>query len=143
MPDQAEQKIQLNKKIEVEKELKGKPDEISIIRLVNSIVAHAFETQASDIHIDPEEKKVRVRLRIDGVLNDIFILPKEIPAYLRVWSSIFRMAFGLSFFFVNKFKTLSYILTLPIFNGKTELEPLRPTTCNDVLVIIVVIFPPD
>ncbi|MEK7634542.1 MAG: GspE/PulE family protein [Patescibacteria group bacterium] len=80
MPDQAEQKIQLNKKIEVEKELKGKPDEISIIHLVNSIVAHAFETRASDIHIDPEEKKVRVRLRIDGVLHDVFVLPKEIQS---------------------------------------------------------------
>lgn len=80
MPDQAEQKIQLNKKIEVEKELKGKPDEISIIHLVNSIVAHAFEIRASDIHIDPEEKKVRVRLRIDGVLHDIFVLPKEIQS---------------------------------------------------------------
>lgn len=69
---------QLDKKAAVEQELAAKSDKISIIRLVDALIIHAFESQASDIHIDPQEDKVRIRLRIDGVLHDVFILPKEI-----------------------------------------------------------------
>ena len=64
----------------IEKELKGKPGEISIIRVVDALIGHAFNARASDIHIAPEENKVRVRLRIDGVLNDIFVFPKDIQS---------------------------------------------------------------
>ena len=71
---------QLNEKAAVEKELAAKADKISIIRLVDALIIHAFESQASDIHIDPQEDKVRIRLRIDGVLHDAFILPKEIQS---------------------------------------------------------------
>lgn len=72
--------IKLAKGVVIEKELKAKPDEISIIRLVDALIAHAFEARASDIHIDPEEGRVRVRLRVDGVLHDAFILPKSIQS---------------------------------------------------------------
>ncbi len=71
---------QLNEKAAVEKELAAKADKISIIRLVDALIIHAFESKASDIHIDPQEDKVRIRLRIDGVLHDAFILPKEIQS---------------------------------------------------------------
>ncbi len=64
-------------KTKVEDELQ-KGSEISIINLINSLIEHAYDSRASDIHIDPEEKKVRVRLRIDGVLHDSFIFPEEI-----------------------------------------------------------------
>lgn len=72
--------IKQAKGIVIEKELKAKPDEISIIRLVDALIAHAFEARASDIHIDPEEGRVRIRLRVDGVLHDAFILPKGIQS---------------------------------------------------------------
>lgn len=62
----------------IEKELKSSADEISIIRLVDALIGHAFKSRTSDIHIDPQEDNVRVRLRIDGVLHDAFILPKNI-----------------------------------------------------------------
>ncbi len=42
-----------------------------IIRYVNSIFEQALQTRASDIHIEPYEDACRVRLRIDGVLNEI------------------------------------------------------------------------
>lgn len=64
----------------VEKELKESPDKISIIRLVDALLINAFNSNASDIHIDPEESKIRIRLRIDGVLQDAFVLPKEIQS---------------------------------------------------------------
>ncbi len=62
----------------IEKALKGTASEISVIRLVDNIIASAYELRASDIHIDPEDKEIRVRFRIDGVLHDNFILPKEL-----------------------------------------------------------------
>ncbi len=51
---------------------------ISIINVVDQIVAHASNLGASDIHIDPEENSIRVRFRIDGMLEDSHSLPKKI-----------------------------------------------------------------
>ncbi len=61
----------------VEDELK-KGDKLSIIDLVDGLMNRAYTSDASDVHIDPEETRVVVRFRIDGVLHDTFILPKEI-----------------------------------------------------------------
>src|SRR3989338_449642 len=61
-------------------ELQDIKEDISIIQLVNSLVEYAYKTRASDIHISPETERVRVRLRIDGILHDMFILPKKIQS---------------------------------------------------------------
>ena len=53
---------------------------ISIIGLVNGLIEEAQALQASDIHIDPNEKEVRVRMRIDGVLQDAYVIPKDIQS---------------------------------------------------------------
>ncbi len=58
-------------------ELLGSKD-VSIIRLVDSLVENAFGANASDIHIDPDETQVRVRLRIDGVMHDTFTFSKDL-----------------------------------------------------------------
>ena len=50
------------------------------IRLVNSIVERAVNEHASDIHIEPCEKEMKVRMRIDGVLHEILTIPKELQA---------------------------------------------------------------
>ncbi len=64
-------------KNKVEEQLeRGK--EISIIDLIDTLIDDAYNARASDIHIDPEEKRLRIRLRIDGVLHDSFIFPEEI-----------------------------------------------------------------
>lgn len=65
---------------EIEKELAVAATEISIIKLVDSLLNYAYESRASDIHIDPAEDKVIVRMRIDGVMHSAFILPKEIQS---------------------------------------------------------------
>jgi len=51
---------------------------VSIIALVDALIEEAHGLGASDIHIDPNEKDVRVRIRIDGVLQDAYTIPKEI-----------------------------------------------------------------
>ena len=59
-------------------ELENVSGDVSIIRLVDSLVEYALKERASDIHIDPEDKRLRVRLRIDGDLQDALSLPFEI-----------------------------------------------------------------
>ena len=49
-----------------------------IIQLVNKILIKALQEQVSDIHIEPQEELLKVRLRKDGVLREYFKLPKHI-----------------------------------------------------------------
>ncbi len=53
-----------------------------IIKLVNSIIVEAFKLRASDIHLEPLEKRFRVRYRIDGVLQEMNNPPKRLQAAL-------------------------------------------------------------
>lgn len=48
------------------------------IRLVNSIIERAVQERASDIHLEPRENEMQVRMRIDGVLHNILTIPKEL-----------------------------------------------------------------
>lgn len=52
-------------------------DEAPIIRLVNSLLYQAVKERASDIHIEPFEKDISVRFRIDGILHEIIRPPKR------------------------------------------------------------------
>jgi type IV pilus assembly protein PilB len=63
--------------IQIKEEL-ARGTEISIINLVELLIKHAHKLRASDIHIDPSPDAVRVRFRIDGVLQDIYTLPRVI-----------------------------------------------------------------
>ncbi|HUL58894.1 MAG TPA: type II secretion system ATPase GspE [Anaeromyxobacteraceae bacterium] len=55
-------------------------DEAPIIRLVNSLMFRAVKERASDIHVNPEEKDISVRYRIDGVLREVIRPPKRFQA---------------------------------------------------------------
>jgi type IV pilus assembly protein PilB len=48
------------------------------IRLVNSIIERAITEHASDIHIEPRENEMKVRMRIDGLLRSILTIPRTI-----------------------------------------------------------------
>ena len=48
------------------------------IRLVNSIIERAVTDNASDIHLEPREEEVMVRMRIDGIMHNIFTVPKDL-----------------------------------------------------------------
>ncbi|MCH6266689.1 GspE/PulE family protein [Neobacillus citreus] len=66
---------------------RGQSDNITdldspIVRLVNQILSNAVIQRASDIHIDPQETKVIVRYRIDGVLKVERVLPKNMQSVL-------------------------------------------------------------
>jgi type IV pilus assembly protein PilB len=55
-------------------------DDAPVIKLVNQIVAQAVEQHASDVHLSPDGKEVRVRFRVDGVLQDITTVPRQMAA---------------------------------------------------------------
>lgn len=52
-------------------------DEAPIVKIVDAILKEALRRRASDIHIEPFEKRVRVRYRIDGTLEEVLTIPKK------------------------------------------------------------------
>jgi type II secretory ATPase GspE/PulE/Tfp pilus assembly ATPase PilB-like protein len=65
-------------KEKIDKMLTMPESEISIIGLVDSMMEYSFLARASDIHLEPIEDKLIARLRIDGILHDMFNFPKSI-----------------------------------------------------------------
>ncbi len=59
-------------------ELSKLAEDIPIVRVVDSILEHAILEGASDIHIEPTEKEVVVRFRVDGVMKRVMTFPKVI-----------------------------------------------------------------
>ncbi|HOV90990.1 MAG TPA: ATPase, T2SS/T4P/T4SS family [Syntrophorhabdaceae bacterium] len=59
-------------------DLQNEAQEAPIIKLTNNIIAMALKKGASDIHIEPMEKSLRVRYRIDGVLREEMVLPRKV-----------------------------------------------------------------
>jgi general secretion pathway protein E len=57
-------------------------DDSPVARALNLIVNEAVKSRASDIHIEPEAEKLRVRYRIDGILHDITTLPIGVHGHL-------------------------------------------------------------
>ena len=57
-------------------------EDAPIVKLVNMLVNQAVTDRASDIHIEPAERDVRIRFRIDGVLHEVMRSPKNIQAGL-------------------------------------------------------------
>jgi len=70
------------KKVEVdeEEEMEKIMAEAPITKIVAVILRHAQEGKASDIHIEPAERDLKVRFRIDGILHTSLLLPKSIQS---------------------------------------------------------------
>ncbi|OGQ30365.1 MAG: type II secretion system protein GspE [Deltaproteobacteria bacterium RIFCSPLOWO2_02_FULL_50_16] len=67
----------IGQELEEVQDLLESADEAPIIRLVNSLLFRAVKQKASDIHIEPFDKDMIVRFRIDGILYDIMHPPKK------------------------------------------------------------------
>lgn len=82
-------------KLQIEKQLLKPLESVSIINLVDLFIAYAYDSRASDVHIEPGSERLRVRFRIDGVLHDIFEnisiskeLQQEIISRIKVLSGL-------------------------------------------------------
>ncbi|MCX6715739.1 MAG: ATPase, T2SS/T4P/T4SS family [Candidatus Taylorbacteria bacterium] len=75
-----------------EADLKKVAEDLPVIRIVDTLIKHAIIQNASDIHIEPMEEQVLVRYRIDGLLHDAMMLPKQagtsISARIKVLSNL-------------------------------------------------------
>jgi type IV pilus assembly protein PilB len=124
-------------------DLKKLADDIPVVRIVDTLLKHAILQDASDIHIEPMENELLVRYRIDGLLRDAMVLPKNtaasITARLKVLSSLkldekrlpqdgrFKID-------MNGEKVSFRVSTLPTYYGeKTVMRLLRETVSGFTL----------
>ena len=59
-------------------ELEKAAKELPVVKIVDIIIKHAILERASDIHIEPEEEKITIRYRVDGILRNMMEFPAEI-----------------------------------------------------------------
>ncbi|SDP25345.1 type IV pilus assembly protein PilB [Nakamurella panacisegetis] len=52
-------------------------DDAPVVQVVQKVITQGLRDRASDIHIEPQEDRVRVRYRVDGALHDVLMLPKS------------------------------------------------------------------
>lgn len=75
-----------------EGDLKKLAEDLPVVRIVDTLLKHAILQGASDIHVEPMEKELLVRYRIDGLLHDAMVLPKQaetsITARIKVLSNL-------------------------------------------------------
>ena len=75
-----------------EKDLKKLAEDLPVVRIVDTLLNHAILQGASDIHIEPMENQLLIRYRIDGILHDAMVLPRDtapgITARVKVLSNL-------------------------------------------------------
>lgn len=89
MPEVEKAISEIVKELDVEEEeevTEAVVDEAPVIKLVNSIILKAITEEASDIHIEPTERGIQVRFRVDGILHKAMSLPRKMtfPVISRV-----------------------------------------------------------
>ncbi len=75
-----EEKIRSIKEDDTEYDLEKSAEEMPVIKIVDILIKHAILQRASDIHIEPQEKEILIRYRIDGILRDAMTLPINIAS---------------------------------------------------------------
>ncbi len=72
----------LNERKDEEREMKRVQEEVAIeapvAKIVSTILEYAVKSRASDVHVEPQEENVRVRYRIDGILQEKYLLPRNV-----------------------------------------------------------------
>lgn len=68
--------------VDGEKDAEKMAEQAPIIKLANALIQQAIVDSASDIHIEPQERAVRIRYRIDGVLMEAMTVPRNLMAAL-------------------------------------------------------------
>ncbi|MBZ9569859.1 type II/IV secretion system protein [Patescibacteria group bacterium] len=125
--------------IEEKEELKKAAEELPVIKIVDTIIKHAILERASDIHIEPMEKEVLIRYRIDGILREVMHLPKEITsgvvARVKVLSNLKLDEHRLPQDGRFRIETEDYrysirVSVLPVFSGEKIVMRLLPETAR-------------
>ncbi len=115
----------------------------SAVRIVDTLLRHAVAQNASDIHIEPQDESLVIRYRIDGILHDAMILPKNtaspITARIKVLSNLRidekRLPQDGRFALENAGEKVSFrVSILPVYYGeKIVMRLLRETVSGFTL----------
>ena len=125
--------------VEEKLELKKVAEELPIIKIVDTLLKHAILERASDIHIEPLEKEVLVRYRIDGILRETMVLPRQIApgivARIKVLSNLKLDEHRLPQDGRFKVETQDYkysirVSILPVFDGEKIVMRLLPESAK-------------
>lgn len=121
-----------------ESELKALAEDLPIVKIVDSLIFHAIIQNASDVHIEPGEKELSIRYRIDGILHDAMVLDKNagggITARIKVLANLKldekRLPQDGRFKIEQNGEKISFrVSTLPTFFGeKTVIRLLKETS---------------
>ncbi len=118
-------------------DLRKAAEELPVIKIVDTLLKHAILQRSSDVHIEPTEKEVVVRYRIDGILHDAMMLPKQaslgIVARIKVLSNLKLDEHRLPQDGRFKIETEDYkysirVSVLPVFDGEKIVMRLLPET---------------
>ncbi|MCK5416058.1 Flp pilus assembly complex ATPase component TadA [Candidatus Parcubacteria bacterium] len=112
---------------ENQKDLKKLAHDLPVVRIVETLLEYSIMEGASDIHIEPEEKDVLVRYRVDGTLHSVMVLPKQVQsgiiARIKILANLkvdehrmpqdgrFKIA-------TNEYKVAFRVSILPTFDGE-------------------------
>jgi len=120
-------------------ELEKAAQEMPIIKIVDALIKHAILQKASDIHIEPMEKDLIVRYRIDGILHEAMTLPKQIStgvvARIKVLSNLkldeHRLPQDGRFKIASDDYKISFrVSVLPVYDGEKVVMRLLPENSN-------------
>ncbi|MBI4281770.1 type II/IV secretion system protein [Candidatus Uhrbacteria bacterium] len=112
-------------------DLQNKIGAVSITDMVTMIIAGAVNVRSSDIHVEAEEKDIKVRYRIDGILNDAAALPKD--AWPKLIARVKLLA-GLKLNITDKPQDGRF--TIHLTNDKIDVRvSVLPTSYGESIVI--------
>jgi type IV pilus assembly protein PilB len=75
-----EKEFDVDEMVRITEQITDEVANAPVVKLVNSVIEHAIKINASDIHIEPTETQMRVRMRLDGVLQEVMTTPKNAHA---------------------------------------------------------------
>ena len=122
-----------------EDDLRKAAEDLPVVRIVDTLLKHAILQRASDIHIEPYEKEIVVRYRVDGILRDTMTLPREvhdgIVARIKVLSNLKLDEHRLPQDGRFKIESADYkysarVSILPVFDGEKVVLRLLPETAR-------------
>lgn len=125
----------VKEKEDAEQDLEKIAKKLPIIKIVDTLLKHAILRNASDIHIEPLEKEVEIRYRIDGLLRPTMVLPKQVlpgaVARIKVLSNLKLDEHRLPQDGRFKIETRDYkisfrVSVLPTLNGEKVVMRLLP-----------------